>query len=342
MQICICEWLIQNSMFLYSINLKVYGFHDIQWFLHDLPTNLNFIRHGNLLYHNTTYFLHGHQQHSYQAMQPNIVSLCVFRKIPFVASLLFTFWLPCIRQLPYNSIIKQTFQCPVIQIRDKAFICMTNDTETIKLCHEIHLKEILIHEGNTDPTHKTLLFSVTHVSENSQTKWHNTMTHLRTTSNQWKYGSKITQFLCKMTFFLQNPSPHTGTFPWLTYNAGQSRQRRPISLTLYQYSCTNSYRWSCTMLPFISSKVSNSIHIKRCRMPTKTSLCYLILIHILIVCIRQLPQRHHKTNITYAYKCGINKLTQSKSKQSVYDIHISIINSPLWNILSTLSCERNT
>ena len=239
MQICICEWLIQNSMFLYSINFKVYGFHDIQWFLHDLPTNLNFISHGNLLYHNTTYFLHGHQQHSYQAMQPNIVSLCVFRKIPFVASLLFTFWLPCIRQLPYNSIIKQTFQCPVIQIRDKAFICMTNDTETIKLCHEIHLKEMWVHVGNTDPTHKTQLFSVRHVTENRQIKWHNTMRPLRTTSNQWKYGSKITQFLCKMTFFTESQSTHRDIsmidLQCWSKQATQTHQLNTLSILLYKF-----------------------------------------------------------------------------------------------------------
>ena len=108
------------------------------------------------------------------------------------------------------------------------FTRMTNDTEIIKLCHENHLKEMWVYVGNTDPTHKTQLFSVRHVTENRQIKWHNAMRLLRTTSNQWKYEPQTTQFLRKMGF-QKNPSAHTVTFPKMTDNAGQSGQQRPIS-----------------------------------------------------------------------------------------------------------------
>ena len=108
------------------------------------------------------------------------------------------------------------------------FTQMTNDTEILKVCHENHLNEMWVHVGNTDPTHITQLFSVKHMTENRQMKWHNTMRTLRTTSNQWKYESQTTQFLRKMGF-QKNPSADTATFPQMTDNAGQSGKHRPIS-----------------------------------------------------------------------------------------------------------------
>ena len=60
----------------------------------------------------------------------------------------------------------------------------------------------------------------------------------------------------------------------------------------------DSYRYSCTMLPFSSSKVIESILIMRCRMPTKhrltlcfqkDSFCYITRFTFWLLCIRQLP-----------------------------------------------------
>ena len=189
-----------------------------------------------------------------------------------------------------------------------------------------------VHVGNTDPTHKTQLFSVRHVTENRQIKWHNTMRPLKTTSNQWKYESQTTQFLHKMGF-QRTPvhiQRHFHGWPTMLVKVGNTDPSAS-----FINAPVDSYWYSCTMLLFSSSEVIKSILIMRCRMPTKHHLtlcfqkdffCYITRFTFWLLCIRQLPHNaiikqtfHMPTSVWWTN--WLKSLSQNLYTTSIYSHH---------------------